>query len=209
MAPYQSYCAGFGTVFLRANKYPNIAVMRDRDEKKGIAALVRAAKPYRPFNDPNTQYYILGDGVARRMSIALRRVAVMPNHPAMSIDPCYASRNRPLSGLRNRQWPPSATRRVIYVDSTAEKYRLRSANLREATNIVLLACRAHTSIAAFVTRLRAVKQPKAKIFAACITCHSPGLRGKVSISSGWQLLCPRGTFGDKAATRDKPRRRLR
>lgn len=178
--------------------------IRQSDEKRGIAALVRAAKPLLPFKDPMTQYFILGDGYSRRMAINLGKVAVAPSSPAMSIDPAYTSRpqrrgeGRP--AMRGRQWPPKSTRRVIYVDSTAEKHRIRSADLKYATNIVVLSCRAHTSVAAFVTRLRAKKPRATKIFAAALTCHFPGLRGKVSISQGWQLLCPRGTVGDRAAS---------
>jgi hypothetical protein len=182
--------------------------MASGDEKKGIAALIRASAPFRPFKDPHTQYYILGDGSGRKFATALRKASVMPVSPAMSIDPCYSSRPwksyiRPTA----RRWPPAATRRIVYIDSTAEKYRIRRRDIAQATNIVVLACRAHTSIVAFIRRIRQIKSAKTRLFAACIPCHYPGLRGKILISRGWQLLCPRGSRGNLEAGGTTARKR--
>jgi hypothetical protein len=154
------------------------------DEPRGLVALQRAALPDRPLRSATTQYFILGDGVGQGMAIALKAIAAVTTLPPIAIDPAYRKARR-LRLIGN----------IKYVSQRAESYRLSSKLLKKASAFVVLACRAHTPVGKFVTRLRAAAPRGTRLYAACLTCHSPGLRGRVQLVRGWQLLLPRGTAG--------------
>lgn len=155
--------------------------MRTGDEKAGVAALRRHARPDQPLSAKRVQFFILGDGTSGRMVKAIRPKA--SPLPPVSIDPVYKS-------TRYRK-----NKHVMYVGLRAEKYRLSVAQLKKADTFVVLACRAHTSVSVFIRRLRAAAPRGARIYAACLPCHSPGLSGRVRLVRGWQLAFPRGTPG--------------
>jgi len=96
---------------------------------------------------------------------------------------------------RAPNWPPSNTRRLTFIGKKAEGYKPKKSDFLDTAFIVVLSCRAHTSTAAFVSKLRRVKPSATKLFAASLPCHSPGLKGKMLIKDGWQIQCPRGTVG--------------
>jgi hypothetical protein len=151
------------------------------DEKVGVAALRRHSLPEQPLSSKRVQFFILGDGTGGRMVKALRLRA--PPLPPVSIDPVY----------KNKRY--RTNKHVTYVGLRAEKYKLTAAQLKKADTIVVLACRAHTPVGVFIQRIRAAAPRSARIYAACLPCHSPGLRGRVRLVRGWQLAFPRGTPG--------------
>ncbi len=161
-----------------------MARKKSSDEPRCLSALRRAALPDRPLRSATTQYFILGDGVGQGMAIALKAVAAVTPLPPIAIDPAYRKARR-LRIIGN----------IKYVSQRAETYRLSSKLLKKASAFVVLACRAHTPVGKFVTRLRAAAPRGSRLYAACLPCHSPGLRGRVQLVRGWQLLLPRGTAG--------------
>ena len=210
---------------------------RSSNEERGLRHLANAAKPLRPFDSKETQYFILGDGVDMRMAKKLRILAVQPRVPAITIDPAYTpryisgtkgsgrlrsfpknyyrqtrrARNTKPPKKKSPNWPPLNTKRLTFVGKKAESYRLTGRDLADSAFIVVLSHCAHTSTAAFVSKILKVKPRTAQIFAASFPCHSPGLKGLVLRKDGWQILCPKGTRGYARATssreEDEKRRR--
>src|SRR5271166_850149 len=93
------------------------------NEEEGVGLLAEGAGRASPFAAPDTQYYILGDGKARRALGAVRRAATTPIVPIVTVDPEYNAKTAPRTKGRKPRPKYRSTNKVAYRGCKAEKYR--------------------------------------------------------------------------------------